>query len=72
MLSDFRHELRELCPKLTFFEITGEICDLAARVAPTSRLRTLDAIHLATFLRARQLEPTTEMLTFDERLVREL
>ena len=33
-----------------------------------SRLRTLDAIHLATYYRVKELDPMIEMLTFDERI----
>jgi hypothetical protein len=32
-------------------------------------LRTLDAIHLATFQRLREVDPSLEILTSDERLL---
>jgi hypothetical protein len=40
------------------------------RVRPdlSSRIRSLDAIHLATFERLRRLEPASEFLSYDERL----
>ena len=63
-----RHR-QDLWPVLHFFEVSREICDLAGRVAPAERLRTLDAIHLATFQRARELDPTTALLSFDRRII---
>jgi predicted nucleic acid-binding protein len=69
---DLQHELLQLWPAVDFLEITGEICELAGRIAPPSRLRTLDAIHLATFHTARKLDPSLEMLTHDDRLQHEV
>lgn len=68
LIADLERELRDLWPRVSFLEVTAEVCDHAGRVAPTSRLRTLDAIHFASFLRARQLSPGVEMLSFDERI----
>jgi predicted nucleic acid-binding protein len=65
-------DLRELWSRMDMLEISEEICGLAGRVAPSSRLRTLDAIHLATYYQLRRVEPGLRMLTFDERLVREV
>ena len=65
-------ELKLLWPKIDFIEVSRDICDLAGRLAPRSRLRTLDAIHLATFFRVRELDPTIEILTFDERILLEI
>ncbi|MBP1598617.1 MAG: putative nucleic acid-binding protein, contains domain [Acidobacteria bacterium] len=64
-------ELKLLWPKIDFIEVSRDICDLAGRLAPRSRLRTLDAIHLATFFRARELDPAIEILTYDERIKQE-
>jgi predicted nucleic acid-binding protein len=64
-------ELAAFWPRVAFLEMTRDICDLAARISPTSRLRSLDAIHLATFRRARELIRELEMLTFDDRLSQE-
>ncbi len=72
LIPDLQRDLDALWPKMSFFEITREICDLAGRIAPGSRLRTLDAIHLATFHRLRRLHGDADMLTYDERLLREL
>ncbi len=68
LIAKLQHELRLFWPKVDFIEITREICDRAGRIAPGSRLRTLDAIHLATYYRVRELDPMIEMLTFDERI----
>jgi predicted nucleic acid-binding protein len=69
---ELERELKHLWPKLDFIEITREICDLAGRIAPRSRLRSLDAIHLATYFRVKELDPEIELLTFDERISREV
>jgi predicted nucleic acid-binding protein len=65
-------ELKRLWPRIDFIEVSRDICDLAGRLAPRSRLRSLDAIHLATYFRAKELDPSMEILTFDERIKREL
>lgn len=62
-------ELRTVWARTAFVDISREICDLAGRIAPASKLRSLDAIHLATFQVLKRLEPSAEMLTFDERLL---
>ena len=72
VIPDLRRELDALWPKVNFFEMTPEICDVAGRIAPGSRLRTLDAIHLATFRRVRRLHGDVDMLTYDDHLLREL
>ncbi len=71
-LLDLEREMKHLWPKLDFIEITREICEMAGRIAPRSRLRSLDAIHLATFFWIRDIEPALEMLTFDQRIQREI
>ncbi|MBN1443617.1 MAG: type II toxin-antitoxin system VapC family toxin [Planctomycetes bacterium] len=63
-----RH-LDDLWPVLHFFEVSREICDLAGRLAPASRLRTLDAIQLTTFQKARALDPAAALLSFDRRIL---
>ena len=50
------------------WEITREVCDLAAQVAPQLSLRTLDAIHVATFALARKKLESLELLTADDRI----
>jgi predicted nucleic acid-binding protein len=65
-------ELKVLWPKIDFIEITRNICDVAGRVSPKSQLRSLDAIHLATFLHLKALDPSIEILTYDERIKSEV
>jgi predicted nucleic acid-binding protein len=63
-----RARLAEVCSELSFLEITREVCDMAGTMAPAGRLRSLDAIHLASFRLLKGLEPSAEMLTFDDRV----
>jgi len=67
-----RRQLNRFWPKLDFIEISKDICDLAARIAPAARLRTLDAIHLATYHHVRELVPTLAMLSFDDRILEQV
>lgn len=67
-LADAERELASLWARCELWEITKAVCELACRVAPTKPLRTLDAIHLATFLLARQKIEGLELLTTDRRL----
>jgi predicted nucleic acid-binding protein len=69
---EIEQELKRLWPKKDFIEITREICNLAGRIAPRSRLRSRDAIHLATYFRTKELDPKVEILTFDERIRHEV
>lgn len=50
------------------WELTRAVCDLASNVAPSKGLRTLDALHLATYLLARRRLDGLELLTVDRRL----
>ena len=65
---DLDRALRALWPRIDFVEMTRQICELAGRVAPQSRLRTLDAIHLATYHRVREWASEARLLTRDDRL----
>lgn len=69
---DIRRELNSFWSRVDLIEMDAEICDLACRIAPASRLRSLDAIHLATFRRLREITPTLEMLSFDRRILAEV
>ncbi|MFM1848817.1 MAG: hypothetical protein RL417_2291 [Pseudomonadota bacterium] len=62
-------ELRTFWSRVDLFEISEPICRHAGTIAPRSRLRALDAIHLATFLEAKRRIPALEMLSFEERIV---
>jgi hypothetical protein len=48
--------------------LSPAVCDLACLLAPDKALRTLDALHLATFLMARRRIEGLELLTADQRL----
>ncbi len=67
-LPELNHSLREVWPLVDLWDITEDICELAGRIAPNTHLRSLDAIHLATWQRAREHHPGLEFLTFDDRL----
>ena len=67
-LADARRELDTLWARCELWELTPAVCDLACHVAPDRTLRTLDALHLATFLLARRRIEGLELLTADERL----
>jgi predicted nucleic acid-binding protein len=67
-LADAERELGALWARCELWEITADVCDLSCRVAPRKPLRTLDAIHLATFLLARKRIEGLELLSTDRRL----
>lgn len=67
-LADARRELDALWTRCELWELTPAVCDLACHVAPDRALRTLDALHVATFLLARRRIAGLELLTADERL----
>lgn len=68
-LADAAREADSVWARCAVWEMTPAVCELAAHVAPLRNLRTLDAIHLATFLHARrQLGTDVVLLTADARL----
>jgi predicted nucleic acid-binding protein len=67
-LADARRELDGLWRRCELWELSLGVCELASHVAPDHNLRTLDALHLATFLMARRRIEGLELLTADERL----
>jgi len=67
-LPSLQSRLADVCSQMQFLEMTRDVCDLAGRIAAGSRIRSLDAIHLATFEILRRLEPSSEILTYDDRL----
>lgn len=68
-LADAEREIRSLWARSEVWEITPAVCELAGHVAPGKPLRTLDALHLATFVLARRRIEGLELLTVDERLL---
>lgn len=67
-LADAGREIDALWARCEIWELTPAVCALAGQVAPTRPLRTLDALHLATYLLARRRIGALELLTADERL----
>lgn len=61
-------DVARLFDRVALLEISSEVALLAERVAPGSPLRSLDAIHLATWQLARGYEPDLALLTSDLRL----
>lgn len=68
-LGDAVHEAESLWSRCSIWELTPEVCDMAAAIAPRYPRRTVDALHLATFLIARRrLGDGVSLLTSDHRL----
>lgn len=67
-LADARRELDTLWNRCELWELTPAVCDLSMHVAPDRPLRSLDALHLATYLLARRRIDGLELLTVDARL----
>ncbi len=67
-LADTGRQLDALWARCEIWELTGLVCETASQVAPGNPLRTLDALHLATYLLARRRIPDLELLTADRRL----
>ncbi len=67
-VAQIERDIETLFNRCELWELSEQVCDLAARVAPGQNLRTLDALHLATFLLARQQIENLELLTTDQRL----
>lgn len=67
-LAEVERQVELLWGRCEIWELTPSVCDLACRVAPQSNLRTLDALHLATYLLARRRIEALELLTADKRL----
>ncbi len=67
-LNRVRVEVEELWARCEVWELSSAVCALAERISPLPLLRTLDALHLATYVIARREIPTLELLTEDRRL----
>jgi predicted nucleic acid-binding protein len=72
LLPDLRREARAFYGKMDFIEIGVAVCELAGRISPHSRLRSLDAIHLATYRMLRSQSDKIEMLSSDDRILKEV
>jgi len=69
-LAEAERQVGELWSRCEIWELTREVCDLASGIAPRKLLRTLDALHLATFVLARREVGKVTLLTTDARLRR--
>jgi predicted nucleic acid-binding protein len=61
-------EVDSIWSRCEIWELTRAVCELACNVAPSKGLRTLDALHLATYLVARRRLEGLQLLTVDKRL----
>jgi predicted nucleic acid-binding protein len=67
-IADVERDVAAIWARCELWEITSRVCEVACEVAQGKVLRTLDAIHLATFALARREFAGLELLTVDERL----
>jgi predicted nucleic acid-binding protein len=67
-LADAQREMNAVWARCELWELSPSVCEMARQVAPTKSLRTLDALHLATFVLARQRIEGLELITVDDRL----
>ena len=67
-LADADRELNAVWARCELWEMTPSVCERARQVAPAKSLRTLDALHLATFVMARERIEDLELVTADQRL----
>src|SRR5437879_1946449 len=67
-LADAEREISVLWARCQFWELTAAVCEMARRAAPMKMLRTLDALHLGTFVLAREQIADLKLLTADDRL----
>jgi predicted nucleic acid-binding protein len=68
VVADAEREVAVLWRRCEIWELTREVCELAELVAPRAIVRSLDALHLATFAIARREIEELEFLTADRRL----
>lgn len=62
-------ERLEVCAETwTFFRITSSVADRAGAGFPREPIRALDAVHLATALALRNIEPELRILSLDRRV----
>jgi predicted nucleic acid-binding protein len=68
-LADVEREVDAIWARCEVWELTRAVCDLARTVAPAKVVRTLDALHLATFVLARRRMEGLELMSSDDRLL---
>jgi len=67
-LADADRELNAVWARCELWELTPSVCERARQVAPARSLRTPDALHLVTFVMARERIGDLELVTADQRL----
>lgn len=67
-VTDAEREVQALWSRCEIWELTREVCERAALVTPRVVVRSLDALHLATFSLARNEIEELSFVTADERL----
>jgi predicted nucleic acid-binding protein len=68
VIADAERSVRSLWHRCEIYELNREVCELAETVAPKTHLRSLDALHLATYVLLRREIGDLELLTTDARL----
>ena len=68
-LADAERDIAAVLARCEIWELNRAVCDLARQVAPTKPLRSLDALHLATFVLARRRIENLELVSADARLL---
>ena len=71
-LADAQREITAVWTRCELWELTPAVCERARPVAPAQSLRTLDALHLATFVLAREKIEGLELVTVDSACKRRL
>jgi len=67
-LADAARTVDGLWARCHIMELSPEVCALASTVSPGIGLRTLDALHLASYLFARRRVGDVALLTVDSRM----
>src|SRR5690554_6254524 len=67
-VADAERDVMAVWRRCELWELTREVCERAELVAPRTIVRSLDALHLATFAIARRELEELEFLTADQRL----
>ena len=69
-LARAEEDVERLWAHCEILELSGTVCELARSLVPRTLLRTLDALHLASFVLARRRIEGLELLSTDDRLLR--
>ena len=67
-VADAERDVRALWRRCEIWELSRDVCEHAQIVAPGQVLRSLDALHLATFSLARREIEGLQLVTTDDRL----